>query len=42
MRGANVTTRYPPFPHVRPNTRSQFRKHTFSISGSPKPRLRIA
>ena len=28
-------------PHVRANTRSQLRKQSFSISGLPKPRLRI-
>jgi len=29
-------------PHVRRNTPSQLRKHSFSISGAPKPRWRIA
>ena len=27
---------------MRPSTRSQLRKHSFSISGSPKPRSRSA
>jgi len=37
-----VAGEFGPVPHVRPNTRSQLRKHNFSISDSPKPRLRIA
>ena len=39
MRGSQS---WPATPQVFSNTRSQFRKHTFSINGSPNPRWRMA